>query len=547
MVNRVGSTLIDIANSCDAPSLSDRLRLLAEEERRNVFLLNACLEKTGGLHGRLCHQILGEWLASDLKTESELQEWLNRRFGPNSEVCRFFHKVAEQADLWCKEDFKVAVWRPGIPHADDVAPGCPQVLFVKGSLGFDTKRAAVFNSRKPRVVSPHENWLQIIRAALPLIKSSKAGVMGSFGTITYDLVTTYALEHALDLLLLVPFPIESSQEYVGNRVLKKNYAGCTVLSCLTRAAKCSKATRMVCRDRLIAALSDFHLVIEVRSRGNIARILERQQKEAPRPQSVYRPPKKSARTEGNMKLLANFPDWSKPFFNEDINIPQAGLVKKNSIRTGVQSLQEPDWNAYLYHYTRACPGPWPGQHYREYLSGLLDGYATAGHTALDTLMRIISEGRIRSGSMLIRGGDPVVCWSARPPLELESIRKWNPALIRWTFEPYGIAVKRKVLRRCGAKPTIYGNSKIYKQLKDSERYRFQKHEPPECRWKHEREWRIQNDVLLDNIPVDEWIIFVPDRDDAEKLSLQLGISLPIVILSQNDVRFSSEAMLSRHR
>ena len=58
------------------------------------------------------------------------------------------------------------------------------------------------------------------------------------------------------------------------------------------------------------------------------------------------------------------------------------------------------WGNYLFHYTRACPGPWPGQAYHEYLADLLDGRSLSGHSAFDTLIRIMEERLIRAGSRI---------------------------------------------------------------------------------------------------------------------------------------------------
>jgi hypothetical protein len=124
----------------------------------------------------------------------------------------------------------------------------------------------------------------------------------------------------------------------------------------------------------------------------------------------------------------------------------------------------------------------------------------------------------------------VISWSARPPRELDAIRRWNAALIRWTFEPYGLAVKRSVLRRMGAEPAIYATAAVYGRLPQQARFRFQRHDPPRCSWKSEREWRLPQDLHLRDLAPGEAFLFVPDLVDAERLSEYATAALPIVVV-----------------
>ena len=47
-------------------------------------------------------------------------------------------------------------------------------------------------------------------------------------------------------------------------------------------------------------------------------------------------------------------------------------------RLQVLDAAEIKWEDYLYHYTRSCPGPWPGQSYRLYLESLFDEKFSGG-------------------------------------------------------------------------------------------------------------------------------------------------------------------------
>jgi hypothetical protein len=507
------------------------IELLCAEMCRAAFILNACLEKAGKRDGPTYHRLFSDWLESGLVTESQLKEWLHATFGRSSSILKHFDRARKQADRWCEESIWAAIVKSTIPHSNS-APGCPQVLFGKGKPQLSLPRVAIFNSRKPRVFSPDAEWLTMLRSLLPLIASQKKGVASSIGTITYDLVSASAFESGADLLLVVPSAMENANESAADRLLVEDFSNCTILTCLTRALRCPKAACMVCRDRIIAFFADYHCVLEISSGGNLLALLKEQQRLDPRIQRVFRAERKGSETEGGLELLKNFPGWARPFDKKDIGDLKPRTSKRAPGAVSMQTLQDVAWKDYLYHYTRACPGPWPGQSYRDYLLSLLVNNPPAGHGALDTLIRILSEGRIRAGSRIVRGDQAVVCWSAKSPLELESIRRWNPALLRWTFEPYGIAVKRSYLKQCGAKPSIYGKNDVYRRLKSSERYRFQRHEPPHCLWKHEREWRLPDDFQLNEAAIDKAFIFVPNRPDADGLSILPTLSMPLAVLSE---------------
>lgn len=88
-------------------------------------------------------------------------------------------------------------------------------------------------------------------------------------------------------------------------------------------------------------------------------------------------------------------------------------------------------------------------------------------------------------------------WGVLPlPTHLANIRKWNPALIRWTFEPYAVAIRKATLEEMGALPVIYGSEAKFQELPEIERLRFQLHAPPKTDWSPEKEWRIIGDIDL---------------------------------------------------
>jgi len=111
------------------------------------------------------------------------------------------------------------------------------------------------------------------------------------------------------------------------------------------------------------------------------------------------------------------------------------------------------------------------------------------------------------------------------------IRKWNPALVRWTVEPYGVAVRRDILRSFGAKPAVYGSEQVYSRLAEPERYRFQLSRASQsASWRHEREWRLRCDLALRSVRSDGCFVFVPTGEDKKRLCNSVNPGMSIVVL-----------------
>lgn len=511
--------------------LPQMLRLLPADAQRGIFVLSTFLYLVKVTAGPLHHAILQEWIESGRVAEEDLKRYVFDRFGRKSQTVRAWErafKVCEDREAGGRW---VGVWTgAGPPRRDGTA--CPRVIFGRGCLDDANPWVAVFNSRKPRIVTGAEEWLVGLRKILPAMESMGYGFASSRGTATYDLVAGYAARTGCRTLLVESvFPDESGAMTPSGQDSVHGFP--TVhLSCTSPGGRCSKAVGHICRDRLLAFVADLHCVLEIRRGGNLHRVLESQQTTDAKPLVVFRPTTRGPENEGTERLRDDFPERVWAFSTEDFPECVAGFRKDRLPAAAVKGVNRVAWSEYLYHYTRGCPGPWPGQPHREYIEDLLDGGALCAHRALDTLVRIITEGRLRASRRLVRGEVDVVSWTSRPPLDLRAFRLWNPGLIRWTFEPYGLAVRKRVLRKQGAQPVIYAPSPVHQRLRPDDKYRFQKHEPPRCSWKHEREWRIREDVLLKDLAPSDWFIFVPDDGARNELAHRCEGILPVSVLSE---------------
>ncbi len=516
------------------PALTRNLRRLSTAQTYALFVLNALLERKRKLDGPSCHAHLAALLRRDIDTENELQDCLKEILFDVPVQGNSFAMARRQADRWLEEGLWAASWRGEACPSAVTAHPCPQVLFGKGHIQTVRLWAAFFNSRKSKAISPQAEWLQVLRALLPLMIREDMGIVGSLGTLTYDLVAASAERLGASLLLLIPAPLTGFGTSKGSPLLDLASFPGPVLTCQTGVVNCPKETRMVCRDRLLALASDLRCVLELRSEGNLFKILAEQQQIQARPLWIYHPETRNRENAGNVQLLQEFSKSATGFSKADLQVPAAS---RPSLESGhpvkLLAISNVNWHDYLYHYVRPCPGPWPGQSYRDYLDELFNDKLLSGHTALETLIRILRERRIRAGSKMVRGDQAVISWTSRPPLQLSAMRRWNPALLRWTVEPYGIAIKRQLLRKRGAKPAVYGANAVYEKLPGAERFRFQLHEPPRCSWKDEREWRMPDDLELNGSVVDDAFGFVPTVLDLEAVRRHVRHTLPMVVFAED--------------
>lgn len=488
-------------------SFATRLLSVSDHHTRLIFLVTASMMSNHQWNGEHYHQCIQDLFTQEHISEKNIWEWLRdwMACNPNGLASRsnqFSPKLIE--DWYRKADqfhhTGICCKRLNIPDPlKKASKSCPTILFCKGTnFNFtQTQWISIFNSRKPRQILPNTPWLCKLRHSLSKIKDTSAGIVSSTGTLTYDLTSLYASKNHIPLVIVLPHPIHEPMEF--------DCSASSILSCQP-VAFCDKKTQMVCRDRLLAFISDRHIILEIRPNGNLDHILCVQQTYDQRIQQKFGHP---------------------PTVNE------THIFSNRRIEGGAIDIIISDeivWKDYLFHYTRSCAGPWIGQSYESYLESILANDPLCGHTAADTLIRILMENRIRASGKLIRGQQPVVSFTSVPPLELNRIRKWNPSLIRWTFEPYGIAIHRKYLKSQGCLPVIYGSDKVYEKLKPTDRFRFQKHSAKTRNWRQEKEWRCPHDIDLTNIPPKDVRIIVKESKDVEKFNQFISLRFPVYCL-----------------
>ena len=387
------------------------------------------------------------------------------------------------------------------------------------------------NSRKPRHPTPKSRWLRATRLMVEaeLKHDPGACLLTSLGAVQFDLVAYLArrLGRPAVVVLDDDIPAFSSTPARGGAagLYGSFLAGLRhlLVSPFSPGSKIGLDRRRRIRDRTLNALAEKILVVEISGRGAMNDLLQAGGDEDRRV-TVCRPARFDQATAGNKNLLEGKAGVSV-FNTNDPAGPSVRGKRYVSRRTGrqVPSSGYDLASGWLVHYTRRCPGPWPGQELADYYRSLIDDEDGAAHQAFDTLLRILTEKRIRSSSHFVRGALKVVSFTARPAPEVHRLVRWRRGLARWTMEPYGIGIDRAALWRLGARPVVYGPETTWKKLPGSEQYRFQLHFGQGGSWKPEKEWRIRGDLRLDHLSPDDIRVVVPSAAEAAMIEARFDL------------------------
>jgi len=408
------------------------------------------------------------------------------------------------------------------------------LLFCQGNKEiFHTVTACVLNSRKKRTIDYTTTWLEVTIKIMEQIIEEGYTVISSLGMLIYEVPTFIATIHNLPLIIVLDSYLPAYLPKLQQAVFYDKYSNIFNIEkslfvspfspdVKLPGAKTNKAERLFIRDYWVVTLAKHIFIAEVRSGGNIEK-LTTQALSNGKKVKVFGPKKFNTDTAGNEKLLAAGA--------EELTIDISNKAKESkilSIHSKEEFLEDSVvLDEYLFHYTRAYAGPWPTQPLSVYIQSLIvkdNGFA---HTGFDTLCRILKEQRIRASNKLIRDKISVVSFTACLPSELYDIRRWNPGLIRWTFEPYGIGIKTKALAKLSVKPVIYAAKDEFYRLPVEERYRFQLHLPPKIDWSKEKEYRIIGDIDLNNFSTQDIMIIVANKNEAAIIRQEFA--LPVII------------------
>ncbi|MFC1694378.1 hypothetical protein ACFL1R_12845 [Candidatus Latescibacterota bacterium] len=230
------------------------------------------------------------------------------------------------------------------------------------------------------------------------------------------------------------------------------------------------------RDRLALTLADEVYPVSIRPGGRLDTLL----REIPF----------TAKVRNDFRI-----DWTKP----------GRRLVYNFENSPVNLLPPGEW---LIHWTHTSPGPWQGEKAWEYYRDLVASPENYVRSAQETLIRIITEQKIRSTTWRFPDNEPAVSFTSLDPGDAVKLMRWRKRFVRYSFEPFGIGIKKSILVKMGAGEVTYRNGRSC--LATPNRF-FSQSAGKQGDWTREKEWRIRNDLCLGVVECKEMIIIVPDK------------------------------------
>ena len=366
------------------------------------------------------------------------------------------------------------------------------------------RRAAIVTSRLPRLIDPRATWLRGLRAALRRIKQLGETLVVVDGTAGSDFVRRGA-------------------ERLGIAVERVTASDSGDPSKRPDADDVSIPER----DRLLLKTAETVLVLGVRTNGNVHRALREHLFTGGRAELIDLDDLQSRSARDDLiglgaSVWLPFEADQLPFGSPAKCEPAA----RPDVYEVVPFPARDEW-IFLSHTTRACTGAWPGQSQNEYVDSLLDNTPDADHSVVAVLERILVQQRLLASRRTIRGGNPVVCLTAVPLLDLPNLRQFRTHRTRWDFEPFGLCIRRDWLQDRGTRPVVYGDEQTWLSLSESDRPFFQlshhadsdgEAASPPIDWSVEQEWRHEGDLDLRDLPPDQGLVFVPRFEAVVRLA-----------------------------
>jgi len=366
-------------------------------------------------------------------------------------------------------------------------------------------RAAILNSRQGKFPNCNAAWISATLAATREFVQSGSIIVSSAGMFTWELVTWKVAACGGRLIVVIPDVPRRNIPETADKIARDfslDTARTLFIFPEAKPQTPEPVDNLPERDSWIVALADTLVPVSIRPGGNLATMIER---------ACFTPSKVDDRFNVSYKRAA------RRSFR-----PKLAAVASES--------EKLPWDD-LTHWTTSTADPWPGETKAEFYAAFEHGEQGYPRSAFHTLSRILAERCLRASKRLIRGEERLVSLTACPPSELARLVKWRPSLVRWTFEPYGIALNRRKLESLGARPVIYGDDYQYELLDDRDKPFFQNSGHGENDWRVEKEWRLRGDLDLNLFGRDDGLVFVFTKQEADALQK----SSPFPVLCWNEI------------
>ena len=357
----------------------------------------------------------------------------------------------------------------------------------------------LLNSAHGKYPISSEGWIQATLSAMFHLSAKPVEIICSTEPVSWDLVTYLAGISGMPIRLIVKAgdSEEGRREFsaiLDDYALDTQKTAPVFLPEDTILLPCHPKDSWPRRDRLALKSADVVYPISIRPGGRL--------------ESMMNEPQYRNKIRDDFRIL-----WTENWF-----IPRYSLAGRPW-----KPLPPGEW---LVHWTRTCPGKWPGEKSLEFYHDLLKDNTVYVRNACETLGRIIGEQKIRGSDWKTPDTVLISAFTALSPGDALALMRWRKRYGRYSFEPYGIAVRKEALVALGAEEVHYSFGIEPLNCKRA----FTHAAGEQGHWVWEKEWRVLGDVSLDAISRTDITAIVPDRFSARNLRKKIPSDFPVHVL-----------------
>jgi hypothetical protein len=385
----------------------------------------------------------------------------------------------------------------------------PAISWTRDPSCLANQYTCIVSSRVGRKIDAIPNWVSALRTVVCKAYRDREAIATASGTATHPFVQRLASLLHIPRVVLKPFELHKSELFSEKFTPSDPQEIEVYYSFLPQRA----GEKEPAIDSWLIGLADQVRVLAVNSKRNTYRsTFDRLKRERQRGDVWILHDDLLSTPSLRRELLEHGAvDWL--LSAEDLK------VKQMPVRQFVAASSRRDLGDFLAHCTRAPILEVDEAGALDEIDRLLFRQNIEEAGPLTSLIRILTSARLQANRDLLRGGEPMVCWTAQTVSRLSELRTYRKHLARWDFEPFGIAVKRDRLIQLGARQVRYGTADEFTMLANSDRSFFQLAASEiggqHVDWKREQEWRLPGDLHLAKLGIDEAFVFVPDQQSAE--------------------------------
>ena len=332
------------------------------------------------------------------------------------------------------------------------------------------------NSAQNLFIRGDDPWITALQQAIAQLAGQDIKLITSRTPYPWDMAAFLAGQAGIKQVLLLPESMHKNPETTLDLGLNPRKTEITAIDTDDRSTFFSR------RDRKAFEMADYIFPLCIKPGGRLEKLIE------------------DARNNGKHIDTRFRVDWRNTSYTPEYDF------SKTRLTPDILPLER----GWLTHWTRSFSSPWPEENTAGYFNNILRMPQIYCHDALHTLANIINNGVIHSSDWKKARSMKSVSFTGVSVQEAIRLMNWRKRYNRYTFEPYGIAIRLDSARKLGIEAVKY-------EQKPDPANIFEHGTGIRGDWQAEAEWRYPGDLNLAEIDRDSIRVLVYCRQDIAEL------------------------------